>query len=253
MQMSNGSYYKNLGNKELKIPGLIQGKKSESDKLLSEAELERERLEFAASQKTAELRNKALAATIHAQANSRSVKQELTPAQASALYGQSYPGTSATQPYELGNGYFDIDKLNQPAPLDLLKKYWEDSKVYGPSPSRQVNPFKDAEYFQQEILKKLKPQKTAFEEMIDLVFSAAEKEQFLIDIGYTLERDKQDDNPIIRRKMSDGSMKLITNTLNDLFLKEITVKFKNLLLAKATLKLRLPDVQVQDKREEAIT
>jgi hypothetical protein len=92
---------------------------------------------------------------------------------------------------------------------------------------------------------KSKPQKSEFELLIENLFSQEEKEQLLIDMGYELENAPVDARGyvstapiIIKRKLADGTYKTITNSLDDLFLKEITVKFKNLLLAKATLKIK---------------
>lgn len=110
-------------------------------------------------------------------------------------------------------------------------------KKYGPSPGRQI-PYDEAlKKEMQDYLLGLKKPKSAFEELIDGLFTTAEKEQVLIDMGYILEQ--KDNKLVISRKLADGTVKTITNSLDDLFLKEITVKFKNLLMAKASLKLKI--------------
>lgn len=71
-----------------------------------------------------------------------------------------------------------------------------------------------------------------FADLIEELFSAQEKVDFLNDMGYQL------NNPM-KKKNKDGEYELVVGTIRDLFIQEITIKFKNLLLAKHTLKLKL--------------
>lgn len=130
----------------------------------------------------------------------------------------------------INNPLIDQSKYKQQYPWDQ-----DQFKKYGPAP-RGNSVFDEQELLRQ--LGMLKKQKSAFEELIDQLFTTPEKEQLLIDMGYILEQDEKGQTKIMR-KLSDGTMKTITNSLDDLFLKEITVKFKNLLLAKATLKIKI--------------
>lgn len=95
----------------------------------------------------------------------------------------------------------------------------------------------------QEFMKQGKPfmnKRSAFELMVEEMFTTAEKEQVLIDMGYEFTTTViSNDPPKITRRLADGTTKVITNSLEDLFLKEIVVKFKNILLRKEVLKLKI--------------
>lgn len=79
------------------------------------------------------------------------------------------------------------------------------------------------------------PRKTAFEELIEELFSTADKEQMLMDMGYEFfVNDKGWDE---FRKGDIAWNKSLD--LDKVFMKEIMIKFKNLLMTKATLKLKL--------------
>lgn len=80
------------------------------------------------------------------------------------------------------------------------------------------------------------PQRSAFEEVIDILFSTAEKEQYLIDIGYEFFVNSSNGRDEIRKGNTAWDRSL---DLNMLFLKEISIKFKNLLLAKPSLKIKI--------------
>lgn len=80
-------------------------------------------------------------------------------------------------------------------------------------------------------------QRPAFEEMIDLVFDLEEKVSFLETLGYKLDPSytiKTQYTPVYHPDHSDD----IKYTVTTAFLKEITIKFKNLLLAKPSLKIK---------------
>lgn len=92
---------------------------------------------------------------------------------------------------------------------------------------------------QQEFLKRFNEsvKKTpTFEDIILQVFSHEERIDFLRSMGYDIETNY---HVTISRKLADGSIVNITTPLDQLFLMEVTIKFKNLLLSKATLKLKL--------------
>jgi hypothetical protein len=130
-------------------------------------------------------------------------------------------------------------KQKQPYANPLVPDQGYKQYPWDQNPLGQKKPYQDA-FDQEALLKQLaglqKAKKSAFEEIIDVLFTTTEKEQMLIDMGYELEHKE---GLIIRRKLADGTYKTITNSLDDLFLKEVTIKFKNLLLAKASLKLRI--------------
>ena len=86
---------------------------------------------------------------------------------------------------------------------------------------------------------KFKTKKSAFEEIIDALFDTAEKEQFLMSVGYEIFQEGGKD--WIRKVDSQGYETKGERgvSIDILFLREISIKFKNLLLAKASLKLKI--------------
>jgi hypothetical protein len=156
-------------------------------------------------------------------------------------------GSTSVNPYDwadyskkVGDYMFPNDwQWEQPFKQQPIDPY----KPLGPAqPSKNTYFDHDALMAQLEAVKALrKKPKSSFEELIDGLFTTAEKEQVLIDMGYELESDNLTSGGGLKitRRLADGTVKTITNTLDDLFLKEITVKFKNLLLAKASLKIKI--------------
>lgn len=195
------------------IPGLL-GKKIK-DKTVED--LKKETMKFLEVQKSLSNQNKLQRQPYIP------VNKNLNPSSASSVGNFTGNGSVATGS-ATGIGHFD-----------------EYLKMYEPTKSSKDNWGVGVD----DLAKFLKPKKSSFEEILDGLFSLAEREQFLMDIGYVLETKTPDgllykDSDIkITRKLADGTIKTITNSLNDLFLKEISVKFKNLLLAKSTLKLKL--------------
>jgi len=219
----------------LNIPGLIAGKKTLAEKHLTDAELQKERLRFAEMQtyKSKQDKLKAMTSVV----NNNGIPDSIT-----STYHMTTQEIVDKFGVQTGDYVFPYQQpYQQPLELDNYKKFFPNPypstpKTYGPSPSRTGINNQD---WEKELMSYLKPKKSAFEEILDVLFTTAEKEQFLIDIGYMLNWNNTDGSHDITRKLASGEIKTITNSLNDLFLKEITVKFKNLLLAKATLKLKL--------------
>jgi hypothetical protein len=115
-----------------------------------------------------------------------------------------------------------------------LKHYIDQRQIYGPPPQpktripqRPYTPLQDElnEYIKTKTL----PKKTDFELVIDSLFSTHEKMEYLLSIGYV-----QDSVGKFYRADSTAS----SGELNRLFLHEITIKFKNLLLTKGTIKIK---------------
>lgn len=216
--------------KNVSIPGLIEEKNSK----MTKAEVQAMRDQFTAQQEKMSLLNQQTKNVSY-----NGIENSIN--QSTALKLQEY-----AQQLGLTN---QADWIYQPYVGDQLIPQrqnfppWEEPKKYGPSPSRHGGDYFDQQAILDQIAKLKHPKKSAFEELIDQLFTTAEKEQFLIDAGYMIDVPGPDyrgtDKVIISRKLSDGTVKFITTPLDELFLKEITVKFKNLLLAKATLKLKL--------------
>lgn len=146
-------------------------------------------------------------------------------------YYSKQPGIAPMNPY--------IEDKGKYYPWDQGQK---NSGPFGP-PSTPMKPYHDAfdtDAIAKQLAELQRPKKSAFEELIDQLFTLPEKEQVLIDMGYRLEKaDVPGVEYKITRVLADGTVKTITNSIHDLFLKEITVKFKNLLMAKASLKLKI--------------
>ncbi len=101
-----------------------------------------------------------------------------------------------------------------------------------PAQMPYVSPQQDPSEYINNMLKN-KPAKSSFEEMIDLIFSYDEKKEYLIGIGYDYKES------LVCRGEDRGTIDNPYLNLHVIFLKEITIKFKNLLLAKASLKIKL--------------
>lgn len=270
IQNSCKNAYNELIMSNVNIPGLIQGKKSEWEKNLSEAEIQNERIKYAQSQKyqTQKAKVDALSKVVNnGIPNSMYIEQELTLDQVKEMYPQmdvskvarhgnqsmvdfnsllnNYgAGTSIQPDWTIPLPY--TQPYQQPMELDDYKKLFPTQpKKYGPSPSRTG---KDNFFDQKALMDYLKPKRSAFEEILDVLFTTAEKEQFLIDVGYELIHNAIETT--VTRKLSDGTVKTIKGSVDEVFLKEITVKFKGLLLAKGTLRIKFPDVQSKDNKEE---
>jgi hypothetical protein len=80
--------------------------------------------------------------------------------------------------------------------------------------------------------------RSAFEILIDTLFSTSEKEQFIIDCGWKLEAGK-DGGYVISKELANGDVSYYNGSIHTLFLEHITVKFKNLLLAKPKLTIKI--------------
>lgn len=202
---------------EIKIPGLITDKKSSK---LTEAEVQAMRDKFA---KQVMFPQQGAGDFVEQRINSMPV-----------VFNSSYMGDTNSKPY----GYYDYSDQNN---YGVQKPFFDNDrfKKYGPSPSRHAPTKQDHEDWKNQLVDYMKPKRSSFEDIIDLLFARSEKEQFLIDAGYRVEKGETQDSYTITRQLTDGTIKKITTPLDELFLKEITVKFKNLLLAKAVLKLKL--------------
>lgn len=214
----------------MEIPGLIANKKDDSK--LTSAELQAKRDSFEAYMKSWKLEE---------ELTTNSIKSNTA-----HLMNQYNTGID---PYN--NAFINTPNIpfNQPM--------WEYIPPQNPNPGpfgglvksspnrKDVYQTQDMVRYLEEYLKK--PKKSEFEVLLEAMFDTSEKEQFLIDVGYELIH-----NPIettVTRKLSDGTVKTIKGSVDEVFLKEITVKFKGLLLAKGTLRIKFPDVQVKDNQE----
>lgn len=104
-----------------------------------------------------------------------------------------------------------------------------------PNPSRTGLETQDMARYLQEYLK---PKKSEFEILLDAMFDTAEKEQFLITLGFEFTHENGED--LISRTVAGLLEKGKKADLFDkIFLREMTIKFKNLLISKNSLKMKL--------------
>lgn len=138
--------------------------------------------------------------------------------------GWDYMGQSLKTPWD--HDYYKQHKPTNPIPPM-------------PGKSNQIK-YDEFEIYLKSKLGKMIPKKSAFEEVIDTLFSAEEKREFLINMGYKFVKDSSG-IPVITITDSKGYQSIGNEnvSLNQFFLKEITIKFKNLLLTKQTLKLKI--------------
>ena len=158
--------------------------------------------------------------------NNLSYNNGLTEEQVGYLYNQPYIGTGTG-----GN------TVNAPG-NDILNKEYR-RYIDGIKPSPNINTL--GQY--NDIVNKLGQYtnsipKFSFMDLLNSIFDTSEKEQFLLNLGF--EFVNEDGKDWIQRTVLGYREKGEKNiSLDIIFLREITIKFKNLLLAKATLKLKI--------------
>lgn len=120
---------------------------------------------------------------------------------------------------------------------------WQNPGPFGPidgglrpSPNRsgQLQTQDMADYLQAM----LKPKKSEFEVLLDAMFDTSEKEQFLITLGFEFKHENGEDwmERTVAGLLEKGKKAEI---FDKVFLREMTIKFKNLLISKNSLKLKI--------------
>lgn len=131
--------------------------------------------------------------------------------------------------------------VNQQYQQSIGNQFFDRNRVYGPPPYDPNKALKNREsasnYLQMmEMIKNQSknPPLSQFEIMIDSLFSPIEKLEFLKSLGYEhVEGDKVRFN-----KPSQDNLIGLIETVKAAFLYEITKKFKGMLLAKGTIKIK---------------
>ena len=141
------------------------------------------------------------------------------------------------------------DNTNKYYPSMFPERTSEDPFQFRPNWGKQTmpamsDPYNDikqreaSRHFEELIAKHFKKsEKSAFEQMIDLLFQPEEKIDFLVSLGWV----KNDDHPVkptVSKKDEHGKV-ILTGEVDQTFLYEITIKFKNLLLAKPKLTVKI--------------
>ena len=202
----------------MQIPGLI-AKKDTKNSNLSEAEIQAKRDSFEAyikSWKPDTQKVGYMSSNLNSGLNTGDVYSPyIDPL-------QQYP----QQPYQQP---FDWEWKN-PGP------FGQPDRGLKPSPNRSgnYNTQDMADYLQAM----LKPKKSEFEVLLDAMFDTSEKEQFLITLGFEFKHENGEDwiERTVAGLLEKGKKAEI---FDKIFLREMTIKFKNLLISKNSLKLKI--------------
>lgn len=195
----------------MNIPGLIANKKD--DNKLTSAELQAKRDSFEAYMKNWK------------------PEQDLTvnsiKSNVAHLANQYNTGVDPYHGLNLDNDYYK----QQFIPNWEYKPYDQGLK---PSPNRSLETQDMARYLQEM----LKPKKSEFEVLLDAMFDTSEKEQFLITLGFEFTHENGEDyiSRTVAGLLEKGKKAVL---FDKIFLREMTIKFKNLLISKNSLKMKL--------------
>ncbi len=196
----------------MKIPGVIANKKDD-DKLTS-AELQAKRDSFEAYIKDWKSEQDL---TVN------SIKSNVA-----NLVNQYHTGVD---PY----GQLDFNGQWQQQPFIPNWEYRPyDQNLIKQSPNRSLETQDMARYLQEY----LKPKKSEFETLLDAMFDTSEKEQFLITLGFEFTHENGEDwiSRTVAGLLEKGKK---ADLFDKIFLREMTIKFKNLLISKNSLKMKL--------------
>lgn len=203
----------------MNIPGLIANKKDDSK--LTSAELQAKRDSF--------------------EAYIKSWKSEEDTLKSQALSNVSNLNQVGTAKMDLLNQYMTgIDPYKDAyinTPMQPFQPMWEHQPYdqgLKASPNRKLETQDMARYLQEY----LKPKKSEFEVLLDAMFDTSEKEQFLITLGFEFYHENGED--WIKREVAGFTEKARkSDSFDKIFLREMTIKFKNLLISKNSLKLKI--------------
>ena len=217
----------------LKIQGLIAKKKDDDN--LTEAELQAKRDSFAAYIKGWKSEQDSNLDQVKAQYSGMPVTRVANSGNTSEVKYMTGIDPYINQPYIGDPLYPGLLPQQQPWEWTNPGPFPQPEKKYGPSPSRSGSSTQDmAEYLQQM----LKPQKSEFEVLLDAMFDTAEKEQFLVTLGFEFLHEDGED--WMKREVAGLTEKCKKSDCFDkIFLREMTIKFKNLLISKNSLKLKI--------------
>jgi hypothetical protein len=202
--------YKKLKNMSLEIPGLIANSKENSK--LTSAELQAKRDSFEAYMK--------------------SWKADDFGPQVKALNQSANSNVYHTgvDPYH----GLDLGQYQQPF-VDLNQwKYVPYDQGLKKTSDRSLQTQDMVKYLQEY----LQPKKSEFEILLDAMFDTSEKEQFLITLGFEFKHENGEDymERTVAGLLEKGKKAEI---FDKIFLREMTIKFKNLLISKNSLKMKL--------------
>jgi hypothetical protein len=147
---------------------------------------------------------------------------QLNPSLSQGLWEQMHSGNNAYPPYIHSGQTGGIINLPSNLPINL--------------PNNNNSP--TTKEMMDNLFNSLKKE-SPFEEILNTLFDTNEKVDFLLGVGYTIYQENGQE--WIRRVTSNGyeTKGKLDVSINSLFLREITIKFKNLLLAKSTLKIKI--------------
>jgi len=206
--------------KIMKIPGLIANKKEDSK--LTSAELQAKRDSFEAYMKSWKPEE---------ELTTNSIKSNTA-----HLMNQYNTGID---PYK--NEFINTQNIpfNQPM--------WEYIPPQNPNPGPfgglvKSSPNRKDVYQTQDMVRYLQealaPKKSDFELLLNSMFDTSEKEQFLITLGFEFTHENGEDyiSRTVAGLLEKGKKAVL---FDKIFLREMTIKFKNLLISKNSLKMKL--------------
>lgn len=199
----------------MNIPGLIANKKDDSK--LTSAELQAKRYSFEAYMKNWKPEQ---------DLTTNSIKSNVA-----HLTNQYNTGVDPYHGLNLDNDYYK----QQFIPNWEHKQFPDFGNIKKSSPSRTGLETQDMARYLQEYLK---PKKSEFEVLLDAMFDTSEKEQFLITLGFEFLHENGEDwmQRTVAGLLEKGKKAEI---FDKIFLREMTIKFKNLLISKNSLKMKL--------------
>lgn len=170
-------------------------------------------------------------------------KQDIKDLSDFANYALSSIGYTPTNSQErlMPDPQWLVNQQNQQNQQSVGNRFFDKNQVYGPPrhDSNKISNIRksDSDYFRiMEMIKShaKNPPLSQFEILIDSLFSPVEKLDFLKSLGYEhVGTDKVRSN-----KVDQDITPEVVDTVKDAFLREITKKFKSMLLAKGTIKIK---------------
>lgn len=227
----NVKYYKSMSTNELvAIPGRLSGNLTEEQLISLKQHNENSRAKLSSMNKSNNLTS----------SNLTSYGSISNPyGQQNVVDMNNYNWIGGVDPYL---NELDSDPINQMynfpnpyvQPHTKRPNPFEDYKKYG-GPGSNINNTRDYEKTLADFLKT--PIKSPLQQMLEELFDEQERKEFLIHLGYIL--TYVDDKLKVTKKASNGDVTFYSETVDQIFFKEMSIKLKVTLLSKNTLKLKI--------------
>lgn len=211
---------------DLKIPGLLA--KKNKDSKLTQAQLEAKQDSFEAFIKNWQ-------PNPHSTLNYDQQKQQGLEQLKSVSYTGGLDPYNGSGVIPLTIGDFPMQQKPYTEPYNPFDQPWKNPGPFGGPLNRRDTDYKEYADYLQEMLK---PKKSEFEVLLDAMFDTSEKEQFLITLGFEFTHENGEDwiSRTVAGLLEKGKK---ADLFDEIFLREMTIKFKNLLISKNSLKMKL--------------